>query len=1756
MKTSYFRRLALLLALFIPLVLQAQQPPQPCKIVITGDFESQCVLPSDKDSFYVENGDALIACKGMRVTYTATVNTGGSAVSGWSWSVIGAATWNDLGNGSVTVDWDNGSFGQLSVAVTTAAGATCEKTVNVLLIERPTIASASTPAYVEYPDGSKTLYVCKDESVDFTDLSTTTNTDIAGYYWESTQGGSASTPNYHVESFANYDDVVHRVYNNCGCYSEEVIHIEILYGDTLDLGCYGTVCEGTTVTYTANNPICGNYYWYVEGGTILDGQDSPQVTVQWGSPADGYGVVGLDGDLCGHACPAMLSKKIPVISDHLAIKGQHTACVGESVVYSLPLFGSTRYRWTVTPAYGAVSTSVNGANEWMYTFTQPGTYHISVAYGCDFLECGEFETEPFTVVVKPKLAITGEERICKSNACQLATDPGVSANWKVQYIDNNYQQVYTASGSTLSTTFQNPGKYLVTATNSNYCQPARFILTVEDTPPAPISDDLDPDNPTIACLNSAIQLNGNPTNPDYTLIWEPACAQGSPSSVSGNEVTISYGSAVCDVNVYNYDRVLGCRSTSHYTHPVSQFQLAQHTLPTQITVCPGTPIDWRDRVPYQDNVVYEWRLQDFRQYCASVQGSRFSNAIQLQVNELVPPYGYPKTFTVTLYRTYCSSIQDTHIVSITIDTIPPTSALSISDPGPICVGTTVQLTGQGCGNGSSLWRIQGDGQTYTDNPLDYTFTTPGNTTVTYLCNTYDVCSNPSYIPSTTRSVSVFPLPSVEGIGYDGTNVFIYPVPQNPSAYTYQWSHINNSSSYIVPADPNVTTYSCTVTSQSSPYCSVSLSVNTDTISQVVSTCQNLTVVSNGIDYCTKTIGFQVNNPPGQVEWTILGGNHGAPTITGNNDEYITFPVSQLGDYRVKAFVQGTPCYLGTAVQSVEFLHDFTFEKRCDTIVIHNHSKYLDANKTLKLYVNNALLLNGTVGFTECRYYTGNGGTFVFSLGEYNGNTINCPLETVTISNTAGFPLSLTPANPTTCDNTPIELTLSTTPPTVLPSVHWSFGDGSCLDATGNSVFHTFGLHNLFNSGWFHVTAESKDDNGCTSTASVNLVPHADNLLNSSLSPTSNTVVCPGTARELLFSGNGGILYDWRAPLSPAWNSSTNNAYQTGDYSVFVRDNNYCQAEAYCNVKFLNQPEAVIIASSPTYCVGDEIKLYGAPDPDTTHYTFSWTITELPSNTVTTSSYSKVTMTPTQAVTAYNVQLCVTNGEPCTACDQKTIQVQPVPTAPTIVYGTNPCIDNPPVNLVGSSLVTSDLHWSNGNIGTHADYYTPGIATAWYYDPVTGCKSADANIFIEPEPNFDALLTGCYKRCKSFLEDHDALPVWGLYAGREPIDWYWWYNNNFIDNNVQTAPNYFLRLPIVGSGDYWLDVKYNSSNCIVSSPHLTVEIADTCECEDLDVSSLVDWDLKECKIVYSITVTICNNSDDDACINKLIPLFDVHDYDIVSNTFYPQTLASGHCYTFYMTIEVAQILSWSSLSFRILDECNNCTTDFSIDLAQFDNQCEDTMSVQNLAIPPGMVSDAAAYFDFSVNLSFVQRVLAFWVDPPTLLNYTISSMNMVHGLYMIDRGVLSQLALEGREICFHAITCWDDKLCHRIDCISAATLYQLLPGRSEPSGPVNDTVGDSVREQMAPLQMMDESPVRLVPNPAMGEVQVTGAAGRVVEVLVLDLKGRQVALFENSDRFDVSTLPSGVYIVRVTTRHGGSTGALIEEETTYLKLVKE
>ncbi|MBQ9586542.1 MAG: T9SS type A sorting domain-containing protein, partial [Bacteroidales bacterium] len=60
-------------------------------------------------------------------------------------------------------------------------------------------------------------------------------------------------------------------------------------------------------------------------------------------------------------------------------------------------------------------------------------------------------------------------------------------------------------------------------------------------------------------------------------------------------------------------------------------------------------------------------------------------------------------------------------------------------------------------------------------------------------------------------------------------------------------------------------------------------------------------------------------------------------------------------------------------------------------------------------------------------------------------------------------------------------------------------------------------------------------------------------------------------------------------------------------------------------------------------------------------------------------------------------------------------------------------------------------------------------------------------------------------------------------------------------------------------------------------------------------------------------------------------------------------------------------------------------------------------------------------------------------------------------------------------------------------------------------------------------------ISIYPNPTNGNVTIV--AEKVLHVEVLDMVGRKVASFDDANTIDISTLPDGNYILRITTPHG-------------------
>ncbi len=100
---------------------------------------------------------------------------------------------------------------------------------------------------------------------------------------------------------------------------------------------------------------------------------------------------------------------------------------------------------------------------------------------------------------------------------------------------------------------------------------------------------------------------------------------------------------------------------------------------------------------------------------------------------------------------------------------------------------------------------------------------------------------------------------------------------------------------------------------------------------------------------------------------------------------------------------------------------------------------------------------------------------------------------------------------------------------------------------------------------------------------------------------------------------------------------------------------------------------------------------------------------------------------------------------------------------------------------------------------------------------------------------------------------------------------------------------------------------------------------------------------------------------------------------------------------------------------------------------------------------------------------------------------------------------------------------------------------LIDSIPTPPTPPDPPVG------ITPLETAD---FILSPNPTDGIVQILGLQDEMTDIEVLDMTGRLMKTFEKASTFNISTLSSGIYIVRVKT-HLDNT-----DKVTYLKLVKK
>lgn len=1586
--------------LLIFLSISSIQAQNNCSLFISSGSDPECIITTydrKKQMDILENNqsECLIACQGSEVEYEAiTPNTGN-----FVWLVEGAESYTFINQGSkIRILWGNSSSGRITVSLTTSSGQYCESSACITLIEKPSVASETVPPYF-IENGRKVIEVCPGEEVHFINRSEDNGSPIVGHLWHSEQGDVSSEHFTTTFNTPGFTFINHKVWNECGCSDEEMYYIRVSSGETLQLSCYGTVCGGDSAVYTAENATCSSYQWSVQGGRIISGQNTPTINVEWDHPQSGYGILSLDGRYCNQLCSQPLTIKIPVISDAVAINGPDQVCAGEHHLFELPLWGGTTYNWSVLSSGGIYQRfDHESPNQLIVRFTQPGTYTIRGSYRCDFLECGPFEVTK-QVIVGEKLEIEGPEKVCRNSMESFTSNANNSSTqWKIYHAE---QEVHSATGSTLQYAFPNSGSYRVTASHPSYCNIAEFHVSVRENPPVPGTIT----GKKVCCPNSSLFVKATPTSPRYYLVWEPSCSSATPSFVEGNEATITYGTTVCNIHVYQVDAETGCRS-SNKVHPVSAITPSAPNLPASITVCAGNTFSLQ--VPNQSpDIFYEWKINYPQR--ASVVGDHTSYKADFLVNYM-PTLGSSYTFTVTLTRSYCNSSQNTSVIVHVTQTPPPT--LTMDTTG--CVGQSLSFTATGNSSVSSHYKWRIEDNELTGNTQQYAFQTPGRHAVE-LIYTPGIDCDPVVI---TKYVTIAPLPSAT-ISVDNSGSTPRITVSGSPGGTYRWSY-NGS---VISSGTNATctyrgvgNYCCTVTD-------VNACSNSDCLTVTDApggTCTGFPIQLNR--NCNTVTASAAPPVPASVPVIWSTSTPSAIISTSSDTRSAVIEFRNPGYYEVYAEVTyGNIQYCGRGSVEIPCRPEFDLYYDCTdgSIKITDRSEF---RAGLSIPVRNFSLRIGNGNISQNFNMSGNTTTGSFSVTPSTTTIYTVTMAIPTLNCTISKDITIVPppanlaidAPSYVCRNTPFDLSGSATGNNITYS--WSFGDGS--ENRGANVSHTYSSATTYT-----IRLTATDVDGCSSTK-VKSVQVRNNDLTGNLVVSGNNPECPGIVRSIQYTpAVTNSHYTWQHSTV---NSNTVYIQNTGEYSVRVVSPNGCIAQKRINVPFRNKPQARILGKSE-FCMGESIELNGNTG---NRNTYTWSVKN-PANQYTYYSTPAIRFEPGSSGN-YTVSVNVNNGT-CSNSVNRTVSVHSAPAAPVLQYDGTSCLHEPPVVLTAAN--NRDLFWSNGDFGPVAHYYRGGFATAYYMDPSTGCKSTEGTVYVDPAPNFGSLLTGCYEECDDFFPAH--LTVERLLPDDRP--WSWYYNNT-LDTTGRTSS---FRLPLRGFGDYYLESQY-SPLCSAVSHLFSIQRKSDCGC-NLSITDLGGSHCytKDCKMYYRYNVLICNYENTTIYLDSIYTFYPT-DFQING---LPAQLGPGKCAKVEFDFEVTD-MSASQIDFFIRDNHNNCETSFSIapDMEDCLIDCRTQDIPAQLTFIPGAVAGKYHFlFDFAVNSQFQLQQL--WSEPENLiLNYSTYVDNYdlhIEGILEIDVTEYNRMLQNGDSIFFLSVLCLEGKpyLCHGR---AFATLTPVLP----------------------------------------------------------------------------------------------------------------
>jgi gliding motility-associated-like protein len=494
-------------------------------------------------------------CSGDTLTLTAT------GATNYSWSISGGI---NLGTGS-SIQVSPTTNTTYVVVGTDGNSCSNSDSIRIIVNPAPTITGASGTVSV-CPGVNGVMYWVNNPNPNSTYTWTVTNGTIA-----SGQNTDTITVNWSGTSGIGTVSVIE--VTDRGCVSDPVnlpVTINVLLTPVAPAG-PTTLCanQALGILYSALNTAGSTYNWFAQGGVIVSGNGTSDVTVNWNVTGPQTVLLWYDEssitsvDTCFGVSDTLhiTINPTPVTSP---ISGPIDVCLSDSGSFSVINTSNSTYNWFIS---NGTILSGNGSNSISANWTTSGSVIVSVietnVYGC----VGDTVSLPVTIHAAPSVSAGPDVGVCIGQSVQLNATGGVSYIWSPSTGLSNINIPNPVANPTTAT------QYMVFVTDTFGCRNSDTVLVTVN--PLPVITHT-PDSPV--CIGSSIQLTAGGGS---TYQWSPADSLNNPNisnPVANPSTTTTYTVVVTDQNT--------CVDSATVTITVNPLPII--TALGDTTICAGT----------------------------------------------------------------------------------------------------------------------------------------------------------------------------------------------------------------------------------------------------------------------------------------------------------------------------------------------------------------------------------------------------------------------------------------------------------------------------------------------------------------------------------------------------------------------------------------------------------------------------------------------------------------------------------------------------------------------------------------------------------------------------------------------------------------------------------------------------------------------------------------------------------------------------------------------------------------------------------------------------------------------------------------------------------------------------------------------------------------------------------------------------------------------------------------------------------------